>query len=291
MSENIKDESLNIPINPQPENLAKENLNENDTDIIKPIQEIENMEVHHHSHPTHGKKTWKNYFWEFLMLFFAVFCGFLAEYQLEHVIEHDREKQYIESMISDIREDSIKINASLISCSKQLAGFDSLLQNIYNRPYTDSSLKVMYIIQLKYTHNRYAVVFTKRTIKQLQNSGGLRLIRNKSVSDSIIMYNEDCELAESQADYFEKVRMGKINDYSLKLFDNQYLFNYKGQILDNFYAKNSEIALLDNNDRLVREYANAITYARGSLRSYIVMLKAIQSKIPSKLNFLEDKYR
>ena len=59
------------------------------------------MEVHHHSHPAHGgtgtRKKWTHYFWEFLMLFLAVFCGFLAEYQLEHKIEKDRGKQYIRS--------------------------------------------------------------------------------------------------------------------------------------------------------------------------------------------------
>ena len=38
------------------------------------------MEVHHHSHTS--RKKWMHYFWEFLMLFLAVFCGFLAEYQL-----------------------------------------------------------------------------------------------------------------------------------------------------------------------------------------------------------------
>ena len=290
MAEKIYDDTPGIPITPQPENLAEENLLANDTDIKQPIQAEENMEVHHHAHPTHGKKTWKNYFWEFLMLFLAVFCGFLAEYQLEHTIERDREKQYIQSMIADITEDSAKINASLVYCIKQLAGFDSLLQNIYHSPYTDSSLKMMYIIQLKYTHNRNLVAFTKRTITQLINSGGLRLIRNKSASDSVTIYNEECERAESQADYFEKVRMGKVNDYSLKLFDNQYILNYKGQMLDNFFNANSDIALLDNNEKLIKEYANTITYARGSLKSYVALLKEIQTKIPSKLKFLEEEY-
>ena len=37
------------------------------------------------------------------MLFFAVFCGSIAEYWLEHKIEHDREKQYIVSLVSDFR--------------------------------------------------------------------------------------------------------------------------------------------------------------------------------------------
>ena len=51
------------------------------------------MEVHAHTHT--ARKKWTHYFWEFLMLFLAVFCGFLAEYQLEHKIEKDREKEYM----------------------------------------------------------------------------------------------------------------------------------------------------------------------------------------------------
>jgi len=39
------------------------------------------MEIHAHSHTP--RKKWTHYFREFLMLFPAVFCGFLAEYQLE----------------------------------------------------------------------------------------------------------------------------------------------------------------------------------------------------------------
>jgi hypothetical protein len=37
------------------------------------------MEVHHHGH-VHEKKKWKEYLFQFFMLFLAVFCGFLAEY-------------------------------------------------------------------------------------------------------------------------------------------------------------------------------------------------------------------
>jgi len=51
------------------------------------------MEVHAHTQT--ARKKWTHYFWEFLMLFLAVFCGFLAEYKLEHIIEHQREEQYI----------------------------------------------------------------------------------------------------------------------------------------------------------------------------------------------------
>jgi hypothetical protein len=48
------------------------------------------METHaHHLHHAPGKKIW-HYFYEFLMLFLAVFCGFLAENFREHHLEKER---------------------------------------------------------------------------------------------------------------------------------------------------------------------------------------------------------
>src|SRR4029078_8786412 len=58
------------------------------------------MEVHAHSHT--DRKRFKHYLWEFLMLFLAVFCGFLAENQREHMIEHQREEKLIQSLVSDL---------------------------------------------------------------------------------------------------------------------------------------------------------------------------------------------
>ncbi|HEY5969946.1 MAG TPA: hypothetical protein VIU35_18315, partial [Chitinophagaceae bacterium] len=62
------------------------------------------MEVHAHSHT--ARKKWTHYFWEFLMLFLAVFCGFLAENQREHMIEHSREKVYMTSLVEDLQKDT-----------------------------------------------------------------------------------------------------------------------------------------------------------------------------------------
>src|SRR4051812_485175 len=97
MADHIPEEPSNDPINIPPENVPDEIITAADTQTIPPIQETENMEVHHHAHHG-GKKNWKSYFWEFLMLFLAVFCGFLAEYQLEHKIERDREEQFVKSL-------------------------------------------------------------------------------------------------------------------------------------------------------------------------------------------------
>src|SRR5258705_8514582 len=78
------------------------------------------MEVHAHSHTVGiaiGGKKFTHYVWEFLMLFLAVFCGFLAENQREHYVEQQREKQYARELYDEFFADSIvvanKISARL----------------------------------------------------------------------------------------------------------------------------------------------------------------------------------
>src|SRR5580765_2099803 len=94
-------------INPnEVNNLPEESTNsatENTTQ--QPLLKTNDMEVHSHSHTPRLK--WSHYFWEFLMLFLAVFCGFLAEYKLEHIFEHQRENQYAKILLFDLRADSL----------------------------------------------------------------------------------------------------------------------------------------------------------------------------------------
>ena len=87
-------------------NSSEENSPTLDTSNTLIQDETKNMEVHHHAHHGHEKKTWKNYFWEFFMLFLAVFSGFLAEIQVEHYVEHQREKKYMQMCLIDFRAES-----------------------------------------------------------------------------------------------------------------------------------------------------------------------------------------
>ena len=88
MTDNTDDEHLDNPTNTQSENSSDEIILTTNTDPINQIQETENMEVHKHPHHVTHKKKWGEYFLEFLMLFLAVFLGFIAENQREHIVEH-----------------------------------------------------------------------------------------------------------------------------------------------------------------------------------------------------------
>ena len=186
MADNTEDEHLDSPINTQSENLPDEIIPTPETETINPNQETENMEVHHHAHHGHEKKTWKNYFWEFLMLFLAVFCGFLAEYQLEHTIERDREKQYVQSLMNDLKSDVINIDSVQKQNILLSPRGDSLFLLLTLPDYSKSTNSIYYNGRTFSTSVFFTL--TDGTIKQLNNSGGLRLIKKKNVVDSLQAY-------------------------------------------------------------------------------------------------------
>ena len=143
------------------------------------------MEVHAHSHTP--RKKWTHYFWEFLMLFLAVFCGFLAENQREHMVEHQREKVYIKSLVEDLKQDTAQLKQIIIAFNEKILFKDSLLKELANPDVYKNSAKAYYYFEKSRHFPDF--IYTDRTIQQLKNSGNMRLLRNKAVSDSIVDYD------------------------------------------------------------------------------------------------------
>src|SRR6188768_3713866 len=107
------------------------------------------MEVHHHAHTQ--RKKWTHYLWEFLMLFLAVFCGFLAENQREHYIEHQREKQYMQSLLEDLQTDTATINRVHGRALTQLIFLVSLIELGDRLPIKGENISKLYFLQGKTT--------------------------------------------------------------------------------------------------------------------------------------------
>ena len=62
------------------------------------------------------------------MLFLAVFAGFLAENQREHYVEHQREKQYIRSMIEDLQTDTLNLDEVITGLMRKSSRLDSVIR-------------------------------------------------------------------------------------------------------------------------------------------------------------------
>ena len=121
------------------------------------------------------------------MLFLAVFCGFLAEYQLEHVIENKREKQLVKSLLNDLRLDTAWLITVTNSVKSRQLNIDSAIAVLAQAEDNEIPIKV-YQQLLRSTGQ---IMFTPHngTITQLKSSGGMRLISKRSAVDSIEKYD------------------------------------------------------------------------------------------------------
>src|SRR6188508_2610590 len=145
------------------------------------------MEVHHHAHT--ARKKWTHYF-----------CEFLAEYALEHKIEKDREKQFISSLVDDINADIIQLNSVIQKRDEKIQRLDSLILLInlpdfatYGSDIYFNAIHTGRLVDIRFTAN-------DGTMLQLKNSGGLRLIRNRTVVDSIAHYDVSVRNLEELGD-------------------------------------------------------------------------------------------
>jgi hypothetical protein len=248
------------------------------------------MEVHQHSHHN-GKKSWKTYFWEFFMLFLAVFCGFLAEYQLEHLIEHQRERSYIRSMIEDISQDTIEIKEVINFNIDKFRGMDSLIILLNTSQINSDDERQLYKLNRKYAANIYTMIFGDRTMRQLINSGNMRLIRKQGTADSILnYYGQPKDDIMGQEEVY--VEMSKRLLFTAEdIFDHQFSA-LKMDSNNDFYRSKpqAEIRLLTHDGKTIKKYAQMVSTAQGMLSVYLNLLLEMKQRAERLLIYLEHEY-
>ena len=221
------------------------------------------MEVHAHTHT--ARKKFTHYLWEFLMLFLAVFCGFLAENLREHKIESDREKQFIRSLLEDLREDTLILTANINDCAAHLERNDSLIRLLNSNDIKEHGSDLYYLGRWASRGIRLAV--HDLTIQQMKNSGGFRLIRKEKVSKAIIEYynllvfitylqnvgmDEQQEYRKMAIDVFHPILFGDVvkpdntitrprGNPSLLTYESKVLLRLAGMLS---YIKNTKLGLI-----------------------------------------------
>jgi hypothetical protein len=249
------------------------------------------MEVHHHAHLAAGethtaRKKWTHYFWEFLMLFLAVFCGFLAEYQLEHKIEKERGRQYIKSFVEDLKADTgifsglIKLNEEKIDALKTIVPCYQALQN---NP-SDSCLLRLFFASAHFPD----FIYTDRTLQQLKNAGGLRLIPAQD-ADSIIEYDKLLR-------QYQKIEGTSYQEIQNQIRNSIYSLNNFGKTVKDFSnpraesTRVGELPLYSLNKDLLNRYFNQLFFYFNGTMGNIEDIGKIDAKAKSLLSFFNNKY-
>ena len=244
------------------------------------------MEVHTHTNTQ--RKKWTHYLWEFLMLFFAVFCGFLAENFREHQVEHQKEMQFIRSMADDIKLDTAALNGILLNRIRRKEMFDSLTSLLIS-PQRDKFISRLYYFS-RHMQRLSPVIFTynDRTIQQLKNGGNMRLIRKQAVTDAIVLYDalvRDLGITEDRE-----------NTYMLQCLPHLYRI-YDGRVMDMMIDSLSAIHEPPSNVTLLPTAMAALPDFNGSLHSMKSSNIVLQNKMKSLiaegeklLNIMKKEY-
>lgn len=225
------------------------------------------METHaHHLHKAPGQKLW-HYFFEFLMLFLAVFCGFLAEYKLEHRIEKDREEEFIASAVKEIRSDIREIEV-FESDSNRYKYLDTISMLLLGSDRSQPTMKKLYFYFMRYSETGGYVLFKRSTLTQLKSAGNMRLIRKSPVVDSLIGWDGSVSHSFDVLDNFNRITYDNIR-LACKVFDGRfYIRNKQWGLTENHSGYEPKIRFLTGDEKLIRELGLDFKHQSLVLRYY-----------------------
>ena len=221
------------------------------------------------------------------MLFLAVFCGFLAEYQLEHKIEKDREKQYIQSLVADLKIDQQILSRHITHLETGIAMMDTMNSILNDSLSTNNTGQLYYLARLG---PRLSPLSTNnRTFEQLKNSGNFRLIRNINTSNKIMTYYERFPLIH----LLESVNEAEFNEYkkiAAKVFSPAVFIKMEGR--NGEITRTTENPALRTTDRdLLQELSVFSVYLRGTKKGILSVDRQLQDAGVELIDYLEEEYK
>jgi hypothetical protein len=243
------------------------------------------MEVHHH--PKVEKRRFKEYFLEFIMILIAVILGFFAENLRESISNCYKEKEYIHSLIEDIKKDTSNINDVVNRIDYRDKGIDTFL-SILMEPGT--TLNSNRLFKLRENLGFPDFIYTNRTIEQLKSTGDLRLISELRVSNLIVSYD-----ADARKDLLVDNILNNIIDGVIKITNHVLDFSrvkgWKQGGYDKLEVPVQPIPLVVSDKKTLIEYYNSISdYKRFALgfTAELIKLKDEGTRLIEALNQYYD---
>jgi len=222
------------------------------------------------------------------MLFLAVFCGFLAEYKLEHTIEHNKERQFITTMVEDLKSDTAQLTENISYRKSKEKMLDSLIINLSRAEYKKYGNDIYYYAR-NVTRPQYFSP-NDRTIQQLKNSGALRLIRKLSISDSIMYYDQQLRYLFTLNEDERSIR-DNFRDLIGSVFDGKVFYSQIDSVdFANYNRPNGNPSLILQDAVSINKVISSAQYLKTVIRGVRVRQERIRNTAVQLLSFLQKEY-
>lgn len=221
-----------------------------------------------------------------------VVIGILIALQLnswkEKNAERKLEKEYIVSLIEDIKKDIQNFDVAIDLNEQRIKYLDSFASVCFTYE-KENEHQVFYLYRVSLRHPDF-VSQTDRTLAQLKNAGGMRLITKKTTADSIIQYEGYFKKLTNQQTWYEGMLKDLVSA-GIHVFNFKDAPKYKGEqrklSLDDF-NKMGKIASLDK--KLIVELGNIANMYGSITEYYLILLKEGKQKSIDLIKVLERDY-
>jgi len=223
------------------------------------------MEVHHHPHVE--KKSFREYFLEFLMIFLAVTLGFFAETIRENIAEHRKAKEFAESMLNDLKEDSVQLrsyNEYFEFAANNIDTLQQLLSAADTKAIVTGKLYWYGLFGGAYGH----FVPNDETFQQMKSSGSLRYFE-KEASSAASKYDRFCRLMQSNEQTQESIYT-EVRKLRAQIFDFRYN-DIANTIAQQYYKDHSDYGRIDS---FLKTRPPLLSYDKTLFNEYIELVRS-----------------
>jgi len=246
------------------------------------------MEVHHHPDLHHRKKKIREYFLEFLMIFLAVTLGFFAEGLRESLGDKEKEKDYINSLIRNLQEDTTDFNNTINANQDKLRALELLMTLSFKDLSDPASRRLFYHYCTNMSIGYYSVFKSNdATMLRLKNSDGFRVIRKDHVADSIAKYDNGLNYV-----YAAETIYWNATDRAIQAAHEvlNYTIFYDTSYFNNGQYTNKFLPLVSDDPQKIKALFNQVESEMGGTRNYIYNLQRRLPYAVHLIRFLKDKY-
>ncbi len=233
------------------------------------------------------KKNWKSYFKEFFMLFLAVFCGFLAENYRESLSVQKIEKEYILSLVEDLKTDTTNLNLYITFRKEKSVFMDSLAEMMLSSQRNLHGKQIYFLARQVFNEQEF--FYSDGTIQQLKNAGNLRLLRKRNVVNALLTYEKKVKVLEGWDENDNRTK-STFREMGGKVFNSSEL----NKTMDSdmrFVMPTDNPQLITDDFGVINEIAFQVHYLSKMTKGNSLRAESLKSDAAHLLELIHSEYR
>ena len=175
--------------------------------------------------PLSLSKNWKKYIVEFILLFVAVFLGFVAENTRENYAEKQQAIELAKSFYEELKNDSIAVAKTVEGRLKKERAIEYMVA-FFKDSSLHSTSKALSINFVWAITARTPIIFTPRTVvlEQIKSSGSLRYFKNKELQKLIGDLSVDIDYIKARQEYENSIFSNYMEPIMIRHMDYDFQF-------------------------------------------------------------------